>query len=181
MAARMASKVARLTLLAYSEASSGLSQWHVGLALDGVDRGGYRCGDRGPGRHLGLVGRLTNRRVGRRGESAHGRHRKALETVSEVELGAELRGDVGVQAVPRRRTGGGQLGVQPFFRLAHLMACPIGQPAQRFEVLAHLVAHRGQLVDPQRVRPVGQPGEQRANHRLTHLELAEQRAGVFVA
>ena len=49
--------------------------------------------------------------------------------VGQRDVGGELRRDVGVQACPRRRAGGRQLGVQAFLGLAHLVLGTRGEAA----------------------------------------------------
>ena len=56
-----------------------------------------------------------------------------------------------------------------------------GQPLQRLQVLANLVAHRRQLVDAERPHPFGEPRQQRSDHGVVDLEPAEERGGVLVA
>ncbi len=174
----IASNVARLTLLANSEASSGLAQRRRRLTmlaspLIAFIAAATRCRRRvGQAVHLGVVRRLADGRVGVGGESAHGRHRQALDvSVGERDVGGQLRRDVAVQARPRRRARGGQLGVEALPPLPTSGARRARRAAQRSGVLGGLLAHRGQLVgaavaDVQRADPVGEAGEQRRDSRI---------------
>ena len=156
------------------------------LALDRVDRCGTWHGDLGPGGQLGGVGGAPDRRIAVVGEPAHSRHRQPLSSAGEVYLGGELRRDVAVEVLPRRRADGGELGVEVFLGLAHLVRGAGGEAEQRAGMLGGDAAVGGErrrtvATSVQRVDPVGEASEQRLEARLGTVQLAEQRLRRLVA
>ncbi len=175
----IASKVGRLTLLANSEASRGdvpvaTAVERDRLTLDGVERGG----DRGPRPSARRAARRRRRPGGPPGRGrwrARGRPASAGVScaVGELDLGRELRGDVGVQPSPGAGTGGRQLGVRgpPRTRSSGgRRARPGGGAAA---MVGDLGADVGEFVDAERGDPVGEPGEQRAQRGVELPSLAD--------
>ena len=116
----------------------------------------------GQARQLGVVRGPAHRRVGVGGQPADRGHRQRVGRRRGVDhVVGQLRRDVAVQPLPRRRAGGAELGVQALFGLGHLVRGARGEATQRTAVLGDLDADRGQRVDAERADPVGEPGEQR--------------------
>ncbi len=94
----------------------------VGLTLHRVHRRGAHHRDGRPGAHLGVVGGLANRRVGVGGETADRSHRQRSRVPSAtrpVPVSCEVTS--ACSALPSARARVGELGVQAFFGLGHLV------------------------------------------------------------
>ena len=182
----IASNVGRLTLLAKSDASTGELQPRrrfraIASPLIAFIAAATGTSTFGQARSSASYAARRTDGVGIGRQPPHGGHRQDAVAVGQFDLGGELRGDVGVESAPRRRTGEREFGGQMLLRLGHLVAGAGGQATQRTAVVVDLAADVGQVVDAERRHPVGEPGRQRAQRRVEPAGLAEHGLGPFVA
>ncbi len=132
----IASNVGRLTLLAKSDASTGELQRRRRFSAIASPLMAFIAAATG----TSTVGQARSsasyaaRRTTGSGSVASPRTAgigRTLDAVGQFDLGGELRGDVGMQTAPRRRTGEREFGGQMLLGLGHLMVGAGGQATQR--------------------------------------------------
>ena len=140
----------------------------VGLALDGVHRGGTGGGDVRPRRHLGVVAPLANGHVG---DAWPGRAplpsavRRRPSGISTSVVSCEVTSSCSRAHADRARVD--ELGVQAFLGLVHLMLGALCQPAQRARgARPPRGCSAASALDAERMHPVGQPRQQRSQPRV---------------